>query len=71
MDRCREMPRHLKEARGLQPRLDLIGGSQELAEDSQCARECACVCVCARQGGCEQWELGKRDHQGCGDGSHN
>lgn len=36
MDPCREMPSHLKEAGGLQPRPDLIGGIQELEEDSQC-----------------------------------
>lgn len=35
------MPSHLKEAGGLQPRVDLIGGIQEIQ-----AQESACVCVC-------------------------
>lgn len=32
MDPRREMPSHLKEAGGLQPRLDLIEGSEGLEE---------------------------------------
>ena len=43
MDPPREMPSHLKEAGGLQPRLDLIGGIQELEEKES---GCVCVCVC-------------------------
>ena len=54
------MPSHLKEAGGLQPRLDLIGGIQELEEEeSGCV--CVCVCVCLRWG--ELQELGKRGPQ--------
>ena len=49
MDPPREMPSHLKEAGGLQPRLDLIGGIQELEEkESGCV--CVCVCVCVYGG---------------------
>lgn len=43
------MPSHLKEAGGLQPRLDLIGGMQKLEEESRGV--CVYVCVCVRARG--------------------
>ena len=54
------MPSHLKEAGGLQPRLDLIGGVQELEEEeSGCVCECVCVCVSVCLGCGELQELRK------------
>ena len=60
MDPPREMPSHLKEAGGLQPRLDFIGGIQELEEEES---GCVCMCVCVCLGWGELQELGKREPQ--------